>query len=143
MTTPRSLLQNQLFEVQNIIKRKETDFIKRNYDFLRLYSMDRKELEKILNDLATDIGHKFFDSVPSYTYDKLYEFYTILSDELILRQLDKRVGLFLYYTEEDKQNGKINIKFCQINEELEEMKILESFKSEITFIPGKEKFIKV
>ena len=103
------------------------------------------ELENGLKNLVTEIGHEFFELnlYPSYDYNILYEkFWAKLYDEIIQRQLEKRLSVFLYYTEEDKSNGKINVHFCFSDEELKEMERLESFNNNITFIPEKKQFIK-
>lgn len=101
------------------------------------------ELENTLSDLSFRIGNEFLSGLKQYDYKNLYELWARLHDEIHLLQLDKRIGVFLYYTKDNIETGKVNIQFCLADEEIEEMNKLESWNDcEITFVPYKEEFLK-
>lgn len=97
--------------------------------------------ENILINSLIKIANEFLPGLNQYDYKSLYKLWIKLYDEMHSLQLDENIGVFLYYTEDDMDSGKVQIQFCSAGEEVEEMNRLESlYNNNVCFIPYKHEF---
>lgn len=90
-----------------------------------------------------DILYRKYENKLTFNTECLLRFYQELLECHRLFGLDKDIGVFFYYTEEDMKKRKIiNVEWCDKFKEIENMDKISKLYKDVIFIPDRKYFEK-